>query len=1151
MTVRFILGRAGSGKTLCCLQSIAQLCRREPTGAPLIFLVPEQATFQMEKELALLCGGGTFRAQVLSFRRLAYRLLRQRGSHLPEMSELGRQMALRRILQEKAEQFSTFSRAARQPRFCEQLAVQVREFKNYFITPEILQDISEAASCPEALRGKIADMALVYQAYRSFTDGRFLDPEDTLTMLAAELENGALPAGTRVWVDGFAGFTPQELTVLAALFRFAHSVDVALCLDPHRVTDQPQEDDLFHPTLDTYLRLRRVAGETGVAALPRIALPESRRAMRFNDPALSHLEEQFGEIPGSPYQERAEAVRLVTAAGSRAEVEAAARDILHAVREKGWRYRDIGVILRDFARYHDLVAAIFTEYNIPYFIDDRRSAAHHPLVEFLRSALDAALTNLGREPVMQMLKTGLFPVDRLAVDRLENYARAHGIRGSRWLDGNRWTYRLRLAVDDSREDRQSGPDELAAIHTARTEFCRIYSPFMEGLSGAANKDAVTYGRLLWQLLERAEAAKTLEQWVSRETAAGRLEAAAEHRQVWNGIIELLNQTAGILGDRRMTLQEFSQVFMAGLESLKLGLVPAGLDQVTVGSVERSRQPRLRAGYVLGLSEGDFPARLKDDGLFADEERAAIGETGVELAVTHRQKLFHEQYLAYIAVTRGSEYLWASFPLADEEGKAKRPSSLFNRLHTLFPRNEVAFYGNSPDAREDFHALAGPEKSASVILLQAGRLAACGGFTPFWAAVYNEALQVPEIRARLQGIWPALTEHNHLPPLQTQTVAAVFGRPLKCSVSRLEQFARCPFAHFARYGLRLEERRELRVEAPDMGTFYHTALCRFVQGLLSEGIAWGSLSEEEAVKRMHSVVDELVPLLHGEILLSSARMRFLAGRLKETLSLAVAALTEHAKLGRFFPVAAELKFGAGDVPPWRLTDAGTELSLYGQIDRIDLFEDEEKAYLRVIDYKSSPLELKLSDVRHGLSLQLLAYLAVVTEHAGLFTDKPAVGAGALYFGIHQPYERVDNPPPAGRDGLDIPKLDGIMLADTHVLELMGGPDLVHAALKKDGAFTKHSRVADAEQLAALLSCLREQLTGLAGEIQQGRVNVYPFKKDKGQRACAFCPYLPVCRFDPAVEGNRYRFLRSYPHGRVLEEAVLLQKGGEADGDSLDG
>lgn len=1142
MAVRFILGRAGSGKTQACLRQMANENKKQPLGAPLILLVPEQASFEMEKKLAVLCGGGTFRAQVLSFRRLAYRLLGERHS-LPVITETGRQLLLRRLLQEKEPQLKIFAGAARQPGFSAQLAVQIREFRHYRIEPEKLSAVSVGTKCPEVLKSKVSDLHVIYSAYQDFVKNGYYDPEDTMSELAVAVREGILPSGTQIWLDGFAGFTPQEYEVIAALFAKAEKVEVALCLD-HRLERPPQEDDLFHPTEDTYLRLHALAKKAGAEIIPPLKLPLEKEKTRFAMPELGHLEKHFASLPPVPFPGKAENLKLVAAAGPRAEVEAVARDILHLVRERGCRFRDIAVILRSFSAYSDLVAAVFTEYRIPYYLDERQPAAHHPLAEFLRSALEAVNSGFKLPHVLQLLKTDILPISREAADIMENHALAHGISGSRWLDEKPFDYELNLTLDDGQ--REALPEEdKKLLEKGRREFRRHLRPFAQKMLAGGKQTVRKYCTYLWELL--ADASATLARW-SEEAAGGeRPEKAFEHRQVWQEIIEILEQNVAIQGDTLLTLSEFSQIFLAALENLKLGLVPMASDMVLIGNVERSRQPDLRAAYVLGLSEGDFPSRLTEEGLFADEERENMAESGLELAITRRLRLFHEQYLAYIALTRSSEYLWASYPLADEEGRAKRPSQLFKRLQRLFPENEVLFFGNTPDPEFDLHAFACPKQAAACLLQPAGRVVKGEEISPFWAAVYNEALNHEQTLEQMKELWPALAYNNRVPQLLPRTAAALWGQDLHSSVSRLEEYARCPFAHFARYGLRLKERREYSVDVSGMGTFYHEALRRFVERLLAEKTDMSTLSVAEAEERMKSIVDELIPELNREILLSSARMRFLAERLKEILANAAAAVIVHIKKSGFKPAAVELAFGNTQFPAWEINCSDRKVYVYGKIDRVDVAKIQDKIYFRIIDYKSSPTKLDLSDFWHGLSLQLLLYMAMAKESvSSLFGGEDAEAAGAFYFGINPFYRRLPNPERKKEEEKEISKLEGLLLADPEVFQQMGGEELVNAKLKKDDSFTKYSRVAGRRELEQLYDFLKFKTAQLAKEILSGRAEVSPFKKENGNTACAYCPYKPFCCFDTAVAGNGYRLLKSYSHEEVLQSVAAWQKGDAENG-----
>ncbi len=1139
MTVRFVLGRAGSGKTRWCLSAIAREAADEPLGPPLVMLVPEQATFQTEKALLALCGGLTHRAQVLSFSRLEGRLLNAGGAPvLPEISETGRQMVIRRLLQERKDGLEIFEQSARKARFAVKLSEQFREFKNYGITPEALAEAAAGEGTPPVLQAKLRVLSALYGDYLEYTGGRFSDPEDALSRVASVLRTGALPVGTRIWIDGFSGFTPQEYSVLRALFGAAARVELALCLDHTHTAGEIKENDLFFPTQEAYRRLRILAGQAGVRVLPPLELPLSGQPTRYRPGSgLAHLERNFGAGAAAQYPATAGDVRLVYAANRRAEVEAVARDILHKTREAGWRFREMAVLLRDISPYRELIPSVFASYGIPFFLDGLRPVSHHPLPEFLRSSLAAVQRNFRFEDVACLLKTDLLPLDRYGADCLENYLLEHGIRGLRWLDDEPFRFRRSLSLAEEDEIITAGDRERdILVNRARETFRRVIFPFYKAVTAGRRLAASDYCRALWSLLESVEALAVVRSWADGDERAGEPEKADWHRQVWQETVALLEEIHTVMGDCALTLEEFSEILLSGLEGMRAGLVPAGLDQVLVGGVERSRQPALRAVYVLGLCEGEFPARLGESGLFADSERELLADFGQELAPSRRRRLFYEQYLAYIALTRASELVFAGCPQNAEDGKPKRPSLLFNHLCRMFPANGTEFYGLTPDGENRLHFLAGGEPLAAALLKEAAGILA--GETPdeLWPVVYGEALRDSRLRRRLELIWPALTCHNRAKRLSRPQAESLYGFPVKSSVSRLELFARCPFAHFARFGLCLRERSEFGVEAPDMGNFYHEALRLFVCGLQEDGIDWGCLQPEEAAARMEKIVDELVPRLRGEILLSSARHRYLAQRLKEDLVRAARRLTRQAGFSTFRPCAVEMPFNLKI-----REEVNGGLELYGRIDRVDRAKGGDRGFISVIDYKAGPADYKIADTWHGLSLQLPVYLAAALQEGGAGGGDCA--AGMFYFPVYTPPERADNPE-QGREPDENPgdlQLYGLVFADREVFELLGGREgILPAALKKDGSFTARSRIADRAQLAALTGLAFAKMEAAARAILDGDTAVYPYRRPSGDNACLFCRYRPLCRFENG-DGNRWRPVRDFSHGEVLE--MLAKRGGE--------
>ncbi|NPV74336.1 MAG: helicase-exonuclease AddAB subunit AddB [Pelotomaculum sp.] len=1143
MSIRFIIGRAGAGKTRACLEAIRKELLARPYGPPLILLVPEQATFQIEYALAATPGlSGFIRARVLSFRRLAYRVLREvGGAARAHIGELGKRMVLRRLLEQRRSELRVLGRSSGRPGFADTLARTLGEMKTYCIGPDELAraafDLREKGGAA-LLADKLEDLAKLCFDLEDYLAGRFTDPDDYLNLLADRLELSAEVRGTEVWVDGFSGFTPQEYRVLAALARTASRVNITLCADPAALSGRIDETSLFFPVRETYDRLLKMALQERIPLERPLIL--GGNTARFKSPAISHLEKYFFVRPAPPCLNRSEGVVLAAAANPKAEAEGVAREITALCRDRGYRYRDIVILLRDVDSYAGLISSIFADHGIPVFIDQKRPVMHHPMVELVRSALEAVTEDWAFDPVFRYLKTDLVPLSREEVDLLENYVLAHGIRGSRWTDGRPWEYRRELTLGEDPGLNGSESVELEKVNRIRhqatadlLEFCRS---FMQA------KNVREMSTALFNLLTGLKVPEQLESWSRQAEKEGRLEAAREHSLVWSGFTALLDQVVEALGDEVLEPGEYAAVIDAGLESLRLGLIPPGLDQVLVASLERSRNPEMRAAFVMGVNDGVLPARTFDQGIFSDLERERLKAAGLELAPGGRRKFFEEQYLVYIALTRSSERIYLSYPLADGEGRALMPSPIVARVKELLPDVEERVWPVEPNAAllDDLEFVTGPRRTLSYLASQMREFKAGRRIDPLWWDVYSW-FAAGEMREHCKRVLSGLFHSNREDRLPPAVSMALYGRPLRASVSGLEKFRACPFAHFLSYGLKLKERAIFKLDAPDLGRFFHAALKLFGDRVREQGLDWGQLDREQCQEMAGEVVDLLAPRLSSEILLSTARRRYLTGKLRRTVQRAALVLAEHSRRSKFRPVGLELSFGPdGDLPAAVFTLAdGSEMAVSGRIDRIEAAPSDEGVYLRVIDFKSGKVTVKLTDIYHGLKLQLLAYLDVALEHARTLTGGNGLPGAVLYFRIDDPLVNTDGPVPPGeeveREILKKLRMTGLVLADPKAVRLMdagldGISDLIPVQIKADGSFAARSAVLTREQFALLRSYLRFQLASAGSEIIGGTVEIAPYRKGP-HRSCQSCPFRPVCQFDLLVDGNVYRSIKDEDEGAI--------------------
>lgn len=1134
MSIRFIIGRAGSGKTRTCLDAVREELRRRPDGPPLILLVPEQATFQTEYALASTPGlYGFIRAQVLSFRRLAYRVLQEvGGAARAHIGELGKRMLLRRLLEEHKGQLKAFRRSAGQTGFTDTLARALGEMKTYCVGPaeiELALSSLQSAGGTDQLAGKLEDLALLYGCLEEALADRFTDPDDYLNLLADRLERSEAVRGSTVWADGFSGFTPQEYRVLAALARTARQVNITLCAGIESLTGTPDETNLFYPIRETYETLAEIAAEEKIAVEKPLSLGGAR-----NDhfcPPIAYLEKNYFNLLASPMSGPATGVTLVTAANPTAEVEGVAREITALCRDHGFRYREIGIILRELGDYAGLISTIFADHGIPVFIDQKRQVMHHPLVELVRSALEVAVTDWAYNPVFRFLKTDLGTVSREEVDLLENYVLAHGIRGSRWTDGKPWAYRRRLTLEEDQEVTELEAAELEDINRIR----RLAVAELAAFTKTFNQSETTREKTsaLYTLLEAMEVPLCLESWSKRAEAEGQLVAAREHAQVWNGLMALLDQVVETLGDELLNGVEYSAMLDAGLESMRLGLIPPGLDQVMVGSLERSRSPGARVAFVMGVSDGVLPARLSEQGVLTEAERDRLRLLGLNLAPGVRRRLFNEQYLVYIALTRATERLYLSSPLADDEGGAIMPSQVLARIRELLPGAEERSWPVEPDPAllNDLDFVTNKARALSYLAARVREARTGSPINPLWWDVYSWFVSGKH-KADCARVLAGLFYSNREGRLPAGLGRLLYGRPLRTSVSGVEKFRACPFAHFLSHGLKLRERAEFKLDAPDVGQFFHAALKLFGDRVREQGMEWGRLTREQCRNMAGEVVDLLAPRLQSEILLSSARSRYITGKLRRIVQRAAQVLCEHSRRGRFQPVGLELYFGPGGELPavtFTLRD-GSEMVLTGRIDRVDAVQGESGVYLRVIDYKSGKITLDLPDIYHGLRLQLLTYLDVALQHAQkLAGEGESLPGAVLYFRIDDPLIKTDGGIPQEEELekklLQELRMTGMVLADPTVVKLMDNEmgadsDLIPVRIKKDGSFAARSSVFTREQFNLLRAFLRAQLTAAGSDIIDGVVDIAPLRRGT-VRSCRYCPFKPVCQFDILMEGNTYK------------------------------
>ncbi|MDP3057834.1 MAG: exodeoxyribonuclease V subunit gamma, partial [bacterium] len=686
MSLRLVLGRAGSGKSSHIYREIIDEVVARPTGPPIWLIVPEQSTFQVEQALSKYCSfAGLMRARVISFSRLAHILMQEvSGGALTLVGSLGKQMIIRSVIEEKQKQLRAFSRASLKPGFSKKLAHMLSELKKFSISPAELSSFLtvRGGTLPADLFNKLHDLSLVYSEMQKRFAEVNLDSDDCLDLLAENVGSSLSLRDSHIYLDGFTGFTIQEYKVISQLLMAGKRISLCLSLDPSLLSSILTEEDPFFGVWETSVIVQTLSRNQGVLIEKPVVDFLQQTARTAMSPALEYLERKYFSSDNETYLFDPVHISIVSAANRRSEVEAVAKRIISMCRDERYRYRDIAIVLRDFSHYDYLITTVFAEFEIPHFLDRKRPIHHHPLTELIRSALETCSDGFSYDSMFRCLKTDFFHLSRRDIDLLENFVLANGIRGNRWFDENRWTFNKQFELGKSEE---LSPDDkllLERIDNARRYIAKIFKPFASAISQSSN--IKQYTQALFAFLSDLEVPKTLDKWRRIASENNKFEEELLHGQVWEAALNLFDEVVAALADSESSIEEFRRILETGLEGLELGLIPPELDQVVINSLDRSRSPQVKIAFILGVTEGIMPARVEDDSLLSEGDRTTLLVEGLSIGTTARRKQFDEEYLIYVALTRGGEKLYLTYPIANEEGAALAPSIVIKRIKEMFP-----------------------------------------------------------------------------------------------------------------------------------------------------------------------------------------------------------------------------------------------------------------------------------------------------------------------------------------------------------------------------------------------------------------------------------------------------------------------------------
>ena len=1079
MSLRIIYGKSGTGKSTVFLQEIKHIKQKK-----VYIITPEQFSYSMEKRLLeILKNKVSLNAEVISFKRIADRVFTEVGGvNDVVISKSSQAMIIYSILQQQKDKLMFLGKTNEN---IDLILKEITEFKKHNITQDkIEENISNISDIN--LQGKLQDINEIYRLYEEKMKGKYIDEDDILTKLAKEIPESKMFDNSIVYIDEFSGFTMQEYNVLKEIFKKAEKVNICICTDNLKEDTTPVTD-IFYSNKIFAKKILDIAKELNIKIEEPLLLEKN---YRLKNSELIHLEENLYSPKIKKYLEEPEKIEINLANSEYSELENVAKKIINLVKKENYKYNDIAIISNDVENRNNIIKAIFNKYEIPFFVDENVEITENILIKFIISIVEIFSNNWSQESVLNYIKSGFIDLEKEDIYNIEKYCTKNGIKGNKWYK-TKW-------------------EELSVQQE------KIIKPLLK-LKNNLEKDktAKEISERLYKFIEENKIPEKMNEKIETLKKANEIEIAKIYKASLEILIEVLDEIVNIFDDEKMSFEKYKEILKIGLKNKEVGKIPQFMDQVIIGNIERTRTHKIRAIFVIGANDGSFPSVNKNEGYFNDKDRDILKENNLEIAKNTLENLYEDQFNIYKVFATAEERLYISYSSTNRDGASLRPSILIGKIKKIFPKIKE----KSDFFEEDFQ-IVNQKSTFDELIEQMRKLANKEEIDDLWYDIYNWYNKQNYWKEKLEKILKALEYSNIAEKINQKNIKELYGEKIKTSISRMEQYKKCPFSFHLKYGLNLKDTEQYKLKPIDTGSFMHEVLDEFFE--TTENV--DEITEEEIEKIVKNIIEEKLKLNKNQIFSSSPKFIVLTNKLKNTITQSIKYIVYQIKNSDFKPVANELEFNKkiGDI------------EVTGKVDRIDIAQDK---YIRIIDYKSSEKDIDLNQMIAGTQIQLMTYIDILSK------QKDKEPAGILYFNLIEPI--INESKNLTKEEIEEKirksfKMKGLILADVQVIKMMdksltqGNSSNIPVYLDKKGDISaSRSSVITREQFDDLQKAIEKIIKKISKEILTGNIEIKPIYNTKiKQSACKFCEFKNICRFDS--EENQYEFLGTKAKEEILDE-----------------
>lgn len=1129
MGLKIIAGRGKTGKSTYIYDEINSLIKKQ-IDKNLILIVPEQMTYQTEFEIInRFKNDGIMDVEILSFKRLAYKVFEEVGGlKVQEINNYGKIMLLKQTFEENINELQMFKKASKQDGFLREFEHLIKELKQNCISKEFIENINKYKIENELLKRKLADIIKIYDEINRKTEGHFYDEEDKMDLFISSIEKSSYIKNSVIWIDGFDSFYGQRYKVINNLIKYSNDVSISLNIDVKCLNGLENFEDWesFKTTYDTYKIITEEI-ENEIRVIPIYGCKNASYEIQF-------LEKNLFTVNEEQFIEKTDNIKIYSSMNPYTETEKTASKIVSLVRDHGYRWRDISIAVGDIDSYSNNIKKVFTQFEIPYFLDTKRDIMDNPFTKYILSILDMFIWNFKHDNVFEYLKTGFSPINYNETSKLENFSLQYGVEGSKWFRD--FKFRAKNIGYYNELRRKISED----FNKERKEFQKL-------------SNALDITMFLFNFIKKHKVQEKIEKQVEVFKKIGLYEKSSEQAQVWNFIIELFDQITLVGSDVEIIPKEYRKMIEAGFREVKISVIPPTLDKVAIGGMNRISFRKSKALFILGANEGKLESKSNEKGLLLDDERDVLVQSGMKLISSSSFATYKEKHTLYRVFSSPTDKLYISYALGTVEGRPMQASLYIDRLKQIFPMvKEETDLSNI----DEINYISNANGTIEQVVLKLRDYIEGRVIDDIWKDVYSwyekNSYNVFDVITR------GINYDNKVDKIQKEYVEKIYKTPISMTVSKIENFAECPFKYFMETVVKPKPRYVQKLEFYDLGNIYHRAVEEFTNEISIKKIDIYNLDKIDIFNLSQMCTEKVLLEKEQEntALEANERNKYMKNKIKRLVNRAAYTIIEQLKRGNFRPEFTELKIGSSSssnyITPVEIK-ISDEYSVYlqGRIDRIDTMKKDDKAYINIIDYKSSQKDIDLSDAVQGLQLQLLVYLSSIMKNGeNIIKTKPEIG-GAYYFCIDDPLIDGDNL--SGKcvedeifnklslKGYVLEELDVIYNMDNQ-LEETKTSNIIPVAFNKDGNIKKTSKTLSKEEYSAVLNKTDEVTKTISKKILDGEIDIKPYKKDSGGKTpCIYCDYSAVCQFDVSIHGNNYRKIIKQSKEEILTD--MLNKGGD--------